>query len=97
VFMDGLGLGAWVSGAWVSGAWIRRRGEAIGFPALGLYAAIELLIGASGVLVPYELRLGHNILERLESTSSAEYYVVSGIWVALTLIPWCALMGATIP
>ena len=25
------------------------------------------------------------------------YYCVAGLWVAWTLIPWCALMGATIP
>ncbi len=92
VFMAGLGLGSWASGAW-----IRRRQEKIGFSPLLLYAAIELMIGLGGILVPYELRLGHRILERLGSTSSAEYYVVSGIWVALTLIPWCTLMGATIP
>jgi spermidine synthase len=92
VFMAGLGLGSWASGRW-----IRRRGERLGFSALRLYAVIELLIGVSGILVPYELRLGHGVLERLGSTSSAEYYVVSGLWVALTLIPWCALMGATIP
>jgi spermidine synthase len=92
VFMAGLGLGSWVSGAWT-----RRYGERIGFPTLRLYAALELLIGASGILVPNELRLGRSILERLGSTSSAEYYVVSGLWVALTLIPWCTLMGATIP
>jgi spermidine synthase len=92
VFMAGLGLGSWGSGAWT-----RRYGKSITFPTLRLYAAIELLIGTSGILVPYELRLGHGILERLGSTSSAEYYMVSGIWVAVTLIPWCALMGATIP
>jgi spermidine synthase len=92
VFMAGLGLGSWASGAWT-----RRYGERITFPPLRLYAAIELLIGASGILVLYELRLGHSILERLGSTSSAEYYVVSAIWVAVTLIPWCGLMGATIP
>lgn len=92
VFMAGLGLGSWVSGDW-----IRRHGERIGFPALRLYATIELLIGVSGILVPYELRLGRSILEKLGSTSSVEYYFVSGIWVAITLIPWCALMGATIP
>ncbi len=94
VFMAGLGLGSWASGVW-----IRRREEEkkIGFSPLLLYAAIELLIGISGILVPYELRLGHSLLERLGSTSSAEYYVVSGVWVALTLIPWCTLMGATIP
>jgi spermidine synthase len=92
VFMAGLGLGSWASGAW-----IRRYGNEISFPILRLYAAIELLIGASGILVPYELHLGHGLLERLGSTSSAEYYGISGLWVALTLIPWCGLMGATIP
>ena len=92
VFMAGLGLGSWASGSW-----IRRRSEKLGVSPLLLYAAIELLIGVSGILVPYELRLGHSVLERLGSTSSTEYYLVSGIWVALTLIPWCTLMGATIP
>src|SRR5580704_1828330 len=92
VFMAGLGLGSWASGAW-----IRRRGDKIGFSPLLLYAAIELLIGVSGILVPYELRQGRGLLERLGSTSSAEYYLVSAIWVAFTLIPWCALMGATVP
>lgn len=92
VFMAGLGLGSWASGEW-----IRRHGDKISFPTLRLYAAIELLIGLSGILVPYELRLGRGILERMGSTSSAEYYIVSGIWVGLSLIPWCALMGATIP
>ena len=29
--------------------------------------------------------------------SSGAYYLVSGAWLALTLVPWCACMGATIP
>ncbi len=92
VFMAGLGLGSWASGVW-----LRRREKQIIFSPLLLYAVIEFLIGVSGILVPHELRLGHSLLERLGSTSSAEYYVVSGIWVAFTLVPWCTLMGATIP
>jgi len=92
VFMGGLGLGSWVSGKW-----IRENGNKITFPPLRMYAGIELLIGASGILVPHELLLGHGLLERLGSTSSAGYYLFSGIWVALTLLPWSALMGATIP
>jgi spermidine synthase len=92
VFMGGLGLGSWASGKW-----IRRNGRRISLPALRVYAVIELLIGFSGMLVPYELLFGHNLLERLGSTSSAGYYLFSAVWVALTLIPWCALMGATIP
>ena len=91
VFMGGLGLGSWAIGSWI------RENEPISFSALRLYAGIELLIGASGILVPYELGLGRSILERMGSTSSAEYYIVSGAWVAFALIPWCTLMGATIP
>jgi spermidine synthase len=92
VFMGGLGLGSWASGKW-----IRDYGERMSFPLLRVYAAIELLIGASGILVPYELGLGRGLLEHLGSTSSVEYYIVSGLWVATALIPWCTLMGATIP
>jgi spermidine synthase len=92
VFMGGLGLGSWASGEW-----IRRRRDRLSFPALRLYAGIEFLIGVSAILVPYELEAGRNILEKLGSTSSVEYYLVSGIWVAIALIPWCTLMGATIP
>jgi spermidine synthase len=92
VFMGGLGLGSWASGEW-----IRRRRDRFSFSALRLYAGIEFLIGVSAILVPYELNAGRNILEKLGSTSSAEYYLVSGIWVAIALIPWCTLMGATIP
>ncbi len=97
VFMAGLGLGSWASGEW-----LRRRGDGpgvpgLGVPALRLYALIELLIGVAGVAVPYELGWGRSILERLDLPSSLAYYSASGVWVALTLIPWCALMGATIP
>ena len=92
VFMGGLGLGSWASGKW-----IRQHGQTLSFSPLRLYAIIELLIGVSGIVVPYELGFGRSILEHLGSTSSVEYYLVSGIWVALALLPWCTLMGATIP
>ena len=29
--------------------------------------------------------------------SSGTYYVASGLWLCVTLIPWCAFMGATFP
>jgi spermidine synthase len=93
VFMTGLGLGSWASGRWL------RPGGHGGPPlrALRLYALVELLIGVSAILVPYELGWGRGALERLELRSSLAYYSASGVWVAWTLIPWCALMGATIP
>jgi predicted membrane-bound spermidine synthase len=92
VFMAGLG-----AGSWASGAWIRRYGDSLRIPALRLYALLELLIGGSGIVVPYELNWGRSLLERLDLSSSSAYYFASGVWVACALIPWCALMGATIP
>lgn len=92
VFMAGLGLGSWGSGRL-----LRILESRIHFPALRLYALVELLIGTSALLVPYQLILGRNFLQRLGASSSQGYYFASGIWVALTLVPWCACMGATIP
>jgi predicted membrane-bound spermidine synthase len=92
VFMAGLGLGSWASGEL-----LHQRGDSLRIPALRLYALIELLIGVSGIAVPSELGWGRSVLERLDLSSSLAYYSASGLWVACTLIPWCVLMGATIP
>ena len=90
MFMAGLGLGSWASGRLAR----RWRGN---FPALRWYALAELLIGVSAVAVPFEMSLGRDLLRGLGSSSSFIYYIFSGGWVALTLIPWCACMGLTIP
>ena len=92
VFMGGLGLGSWASGKWYS-----RSGAKSPFPALRLYGLIELLIGVSGIVVPTILLSGHRLLESYGPTGSFGFYVAAGLWVAITLIPWCALMGATVP
>ena len=95
VFMTGLGLGSWASGILV-----RRYGDRISFPALRLYALAELLIGFSALAVPLELRWGHRLVESMAGAaalSSSAYYLASGIAVALTIVPWCTCMGATIP
>ena len=91
VFMAGLGLGSWASGLWL------RHPRSASTPALRMYAFLELLIGLSAILVPGLLLLGHRTLQDKGHTSSFAFYVLSGLWVAATLIPWCALMGATVP
>ena len=51
-------------------------------------------------MVPAELVWGHRLLERLAdraAVSSAAYYLLSGVWLAATMVPWSACMGATIP
>jgi predicted membrane-bound spermidine synthase len=92
MFMAGLGLGSWASGRL-----IRRYEARITFPPLRFYALTELLIGMSALLVPSQLALGRRLLEHVSISSSWAYYLSSGLWIALTLIPWCACMGATIP
>ena len=95
VFMAGLG-----AGSWFAGALMRRYGDRLNFPALRLYALLELLIGLSALVVPAELVWGHRLLEGLAdraAVSSAAYYLLSGVWLAATMVPWSACMGATIP
>jgi len=92
VFMAGLGLGSWGSGRL-----LRIFEDRIRFPALRLYALIELLIGTSALFVPHQLLWGRHFLQRVGATSSLAYDLAAGIWIALTLVPWCACMGATIP
>ena len=94
-FMVGLGLGSWGSGYLT-----RRYGDRIHFPALRLYAATELLIGVSAVIVPHQLSAGRELIQQNiipMALSSSGYYLSAGLWIALTLIPWCACMGATFP
>jgi spermidine synthase len=92
MFMAGLGLGSWGSGRL-----LHRYGDRAGFSALRIYALTELLIGMSAIVVPRQLQWGRSLLERTSLASSGPYYLFSGIWIALTLIPWCACMGATFP
>jgi predicted membrane-bound spermidine synthase len=95
VFMAGIGLGSWIAGRW-----LRREASGLTVRPIVLYAASELLIGVSAFLVPYELRFGHEILLRLgrdAAWTSSGYSCFSGIWLALSLAPWCVCMGATFP
>jgi len=95
VFMAGLGLGSWGAGALV-----RRYGDRIKFRPLRLYAISELLIGVSALVVPLQLAWGNRLLETIADRaplSSGTFYLISGAWLAATLVPWCACMGATIP
>ncbi len=94
-FMAGLG-----AGSLAAGRLLRRYGHKINFPPLRVYALAELLIACSAIAVPKEFLAGHYLLAHAASAatfSSGSYYLISGVWVALTLVPWCACMGATIP
>ena len=95
MFMAGLGLGCWGAGSLVP----RLEGRSAATP-LRLYALCELLIGFSAIMVPYELAWGHSLLLTVAkgvAWQSSTYYLISGAWVAITLLPWCCCMGATFP
>ena len=94
-FMIGLGMGSWGAGRY-----LRSHKASLSFPALRLYALTELLIGVSAILVPHELVWGRILLEKLDAGAPlpvAAYYLAAGFWIGLTLVPWCACMGATFP
>jgi predicted membrane-bound spermidine synthase len=94
-FMLGLGVGSWSSGRLIK-AWKSR----LVFPPLRLYALCEFLIGLSAFAVAFELVLGKRLLHYLDGAyglSSLAYYCGTGIWIALSLLPWCSCMGATFP
>ena len=94
-FMAGLGIGSWAAGHL-----LRKYARRLTSPPLHLYAMAELFIGCSAVVVPLELLTGRLVLEHVGnslSLSSTGYYVAAGVWLACSLVPWCACMGATIP
>jgi MFS family permease len=95
MFMAGLGLGSWGAGI------LTRRVLAADAPrSLRLYAMAELLVGISSLAVPLELRLGRLLVQQMGSLGAWQswgYYALTGIWIALTLVPWCTCMGSTFP
>jgi spermidine synthase len=95
VFMAGLGLGSWGGGKF-----IRRFDRAPASTPLRLYGLLELIIGISGFAAPATIDAGYRLLRdtgRGLAWGSPVYYVASGAWVAVALLPWCTCMGATFP
>ncbi|MBI5511370.1 MAG: fused MFS/spermidine synthase [Deltaproteobacteria bacterium] len=94
VFMAGLALGSFAGGR------LAHRLEGRGpRPFLRLYAATELLIGVSGIVVAPLLRLGHTLFVSSGGTewNSSAHYLAAGAWLTLALLPFCTAMGATFP
>src|ERR1035438_1362161 len=95
MFMAGLGLGSWGGGG------LPRRVLAANVPRiLRFYSIAELCVGISSLAVPFELKLGRQLLLHMGSFGawqSWRYYLLAGIWIAVTLLPWCTCMGSTFP
>jgi spermidine synthase len=91
VFMCGLGVGSWAAGRWLG------EDHTYELRALRLYAILELLIGAGALIVPQELLRSGSALQHSGLHSQLVYYWLTGLWTAVILLPWCFLIGATLP
>jgi spermidine synthase len=95
MFMAGLGLGSWGAGLLT-----RRVLASNGVRTLRLYAVAELCVGISSIAVPFEFKLGRQLLLHIGSFAAWQswlYYLLAGIWVAVSIVPWCTCMGSTFP
>jgi spermidine synthase len=94
LFMAGLALGS--AGA---GRLARSWGHGGAARPMRLYGAAELGIGCSALIVPAGLALGRRLLAAAPDVTwdSTSYYLASGGWMALVLLPFCVCMGATFP
>jgi len=91
-FMVGLALGSWAGGKWIGS--IRRKS---GASAIQIYAVTEFLIGLGAFLVPISFSAGEKILLSLGGMNSFPYLLVSAFFMAVSILPWCILMGLTFP
>jgi len=92
VFMLGLSAGSWAAGRSVSSFVKKWRVSAI-----YLYAAAEALIGLGAFAVPQLFVLGEKSLLNFGESGSLGYLVLSAVWIAVSIFPWCFLMGTTFP
>src|ERR1051326_1001573 len=91
-FMVGLSVGAWAAGSRVENLVRRTRLSAMFF-----YSCAEVGIGLGAFVVPKLFEAGGRLLLNLGQSNSAAYLVASALILALSLLPWCLFMGATLP
>lgn len=92
IFMLGLVLGSWISGRYLI-EWAKNRQ----IKTLYLYCIAEAGIGLGALIVPKLFLLGHNWLLAMGQTNSFAYLGFSALFIALAMLPWCFLIGTTIP
>ncbi|MDD5687047.1 MAG: hypothetical protein PHE88_04355 [Elusimicrobia bacterium] len=92
VFMLGLAVGSWAGGKY-----IKKLTDKTGKTAIVFYALTELLIGVGGLLVPRIFDLGQKLLLTTGEFNSFRYLVYSAGILGISILPWCILMGATVP
>jgi len=92
VFMLGLALGSWAGGKWISVVSNRTNISPIFY-----YAGIEFLVGIGAFVVPWLFSISETYLLLFGEMNSFSYLLLSGVLIALAILPWCTLMGLTFP
>src|SRR5208283_4628960 len=92
VFMLGLSLGSFLGGRWIANLAHRYKASPIIF-----YALTELFIGLGAFAVPKFFSLGEHFLLLAGEMNSLNYLLFSDIIIAVSILPWCILMGFTYP
>lgn len=92
IFMLGLVLGSFVSGRYLIPLAKKYKIE-----SLYLYCLAEAGVGIGALVVPKLFSLGHNWLLTFGQTNSIAYLGWSAVVLSLAILPWCFLMGTTIP
>src|SRR5215813_6764452 len=88
VFMLGLGLGSWLGGKWAS-----RWSSRLKISSAYFYGAAELVIGTGAFVVPQLFQFGERFLFGAGEASSADYLLISAIFITVAILPWCIMMG----
>ncbi|MDD5356042.1 MAG: hypothetical protein PHY56_05870, partial [Candidatus Omnitrophica bacterium] len=92
VFMLGLSLGSFLGGKWIASLAQRYKVSPIIF-----YALTELFIGLGAFVVPKLFSLGGHFLLSAGEMNSFIYLLFSDVIIAVSILPWCILMGFTYP
>lgn len=92
MFMAGLCIGSVMAGKLSVSA-----SKKIHVSAIQLYGVTELLIGVGGIAVPYLYSFSEQLLLHAGSSDSFSYLALSAVCVAISILPWCILMGCTYP
>ncbi|SPE54661.1 membrane hypothetical protein [Verrucomicrobia bacterium] len=92
VFMLGLSIGSWAGGRFIDSLVQRTAWSAAVF-----YGLAEFVIGLGAFAVPKLFGTGESLLLTAGQTDSFAYLAFSGLVLAISILPWCVLMGATFP
>lgn len=92
IFMLGL-----VLGSYISGRYLIRLADKYKIESLYFYCLAEAGIGIGAIVVPKLFSVGHNWLLTFGQTNSTPYLTLSALVLSLAMLPWCFLMGTTIP